>query len=94
MPSDPDPHCAKEFCESDFGKPHCDAGRVRVLRMQEYEVALPSLCVSFGLSMCSDSVADQLGVAGVGPFLCSVSGFENLERAELHSSDRCSYAVP
>lgn len=37
VPSDPDPHCAREFCESEFGKPHCEAGRVRVLRMQEYE---------------------------------------------------------
>ena len=69
VPSDPDPHCAREFCESEFGKPHCEAGRVRVLRMQEYEVALPSLWLSVALllSRC-DSVADQRGAQAWGPF--------------------------
>jgi len=28
--------CAKDFCDSPEGKPHCEAGRVRILRLQEW----------------------------------------------------------
>mmetsp|Transcript_3002 Transcript_3002/g.6242 ORF Transcript_3002/g.6242 Transcript_3002/m.6242 type:complete len:510 (+) Transcript_3002:40-1569(+) len=34
---EPDPDCHKLFCESESGRPHCDAGRVRVLRVNETE---------------------------------------------------------
>merc|ERR1712072_500945 len=37
VPADPDPSCVDDFCASDFGEPHCTAGRVRVLKLQEYE---------------------------------------------------------
>lgn len=37
VPTDPDPSCVKDFCESDFGRAHCEAGRVRLLQLQEFE---------------------------------------------------------
>jgi [Skp1-protein]-hydroxyproline N-acetylglucosaminyltransferase len=33
----PDPDCAESFCASELGKPHCDAGRVRILRLDEVD---------------------------------------------------------
>jgi len=33
----PDPDCAEAFCTSALGKPHCDAGRVRILRLDEID---------------------------------------------------------
>lgn len=41
VPSDPDPDCLADFCASDLGKPHCDAGRVRILRLTELEALGP-----------------------------------------------------
>ncbi|CAB9505093.1 Glycosyltransferase (GlcNAc) [Seminavis robusta] len=35
--TDPDPDCYETFCQTDVGAPHCQAGRVRVLRMEEPE---------------------------------------------------------
>lgn len=34
---EPDDDCHRLFCESEEGKPHCDAGRVRALHIQEAE---------------------------------------------------------
>jgi hypothetical protein len=36
-PTDPDPDCYDTFCRTEIGKEHCNAGRLRVLRMQEPE---------------------------------------------------------
>lgn len=33
----PDPDCAALFCESRLGRPHCEAGRLRVLKLAEAE---------------------------------------------------------
>ena len=33
----PDPNCHKLFCDSVYGKPHCEAGRVRALHVEEAE---------------------------------------------------------
>ena len=33
----PDDDCHKSFCESKFGKPHCEAGRVRAIHIKEPE---------------------------------------------------------
>lgn len=33
----PDPDCAEAFCASKLGRPHCDAGRVRILRLDEID---------------------------------------------------------
>eukprot|EP00928_Gymnodinium_smaydae_P091016 TRINITY_DN74719_c0_g1_i1.p1 TRINITY_DN74719_c0_g1~~TRINITY_DN74719_c0_g1_i1.p1 ORF type:complete len:489 (-),score=58.12 TRINITY_DN74719_c0_g1_i1:54-1520(-) len=41
VPSAPDPDCLNDFCASSFGKPHCDAGRVRVVRLREAEAYGP-----------------------------------------------------
>lgn len=37
----PDPDCARDFCESALGKKHCDAGRVRILRLDEIDALGP-----------------------------------------------------
>jgi len=36
-----DPDCVQEFCASEMGKPHCDAGRVRILRLGEHQAYGP-----------------------------------------------------
>jgi len=36
-----DKDCAKEFCESDAGRAHCEAGRVRILRLNEAQAYGP-----------------------------------------------------
>jgi [Skp1-protein]-hydroxyproline N-acetylglucosaminyltransferase len=36
-PVPPDDDCYQLFCGSEIGKPHCDAGRIRVLRVNETE---------------------------------------------------------
>jgi len=41
VPSAPDVDCLTEFCASDLGRPHCDAGRVRILRVTELEALGP-----------------------------------------------------
>ena len=33
----PDPDCHKLFCESEIGRPHCEAGRVRAMHINEPE---------------------------------------------------------
>lgn len=37
----PDVDCALAFCESELGKPHCDAGRIRILRLDEIDAFGP-----------------------------------------------------
>lgn len=39
--SKPNTDCIKEFCSTPLGKPHCDAGRVRILRVGESEALGP-----------------------------------------------------
>mmetsp|Transcript_21107 Transcript_21107/g.56237 ORF Transcript_21107/g.56237 Transcript_21107/m.56237 type:complete len:587 (-) Transcript_21107:41-1801(-) len=41
VPGDPDPDCAEEFCASDLGQSHCQAGRVRILRLDETDALGP-----------------------------------------------------
>jgi len=41
IPSGPDPDCAMEFCISDFGRPICDEGHVRMVRLQEKDALGP-----------------------------------------------------
>jgi len=41
IPSGPDPDCAMEFCTSRFGKPICDAGHVRMVRLEEKDALGP-----------------------------------------------------
>jgi len=36
-----DPDCVMDFCASEAGKPHCDAGRVRILRLSEHQAYGP-----------------------------------------------------
>ncbi len=33
----PDPDCIEEFCKSSLGSPHCKAGRVNILRLEEID---------------------------------------------------------
>jgi hypothetical protein len=37
----PDPDCAKDFCASEEGREHCEAGRVRILRLGEEQAYGP-----------------------------------------------------
>jgi len=41
FPTIPDVDCIQEFCASDLGRPHCAAGRVRILRVTELEALGP-----------------------------------------------------
>ena len=34
---EPDPDCHKLFCESEIGRPHCEAGRIRAMHINEPE---------------------------------------------------------
>ena len=36
-PAEPDADCYETFCQTQTGKPHCEAGRLRILRMDEPE---------------------------------------------------------
>jgi len=44
----PDPDCHSLFCSSPEGKPHCDAGRIRVLRIDESQSLGPYAARFFG----------------------------------------------
>lgn len=41
VPAGPDPDCAMEFCTSSFGKPICDEGHVRMVRLEEKDALGP-----------------------------------------------------
>ena len=41
VPSGPDPDCVEDFCASAEGGPHCDAHRVRIIRLPEVEALGP-----------------------------------------------------
>jgi Glycosyltransferase (GlcNAc) len=46
-PVDPDPDCHKLFCASEVGKPHCEAGRLRALHIEEPESLGPYMARYF-----------------------------------------------
>uniref|UniRef100_A0A6U5LLC7 Uncharacterized protein n=1 Tax=Corethron hystrix TaxID=216773 RepID=A0A6U5LLC7_9STRA len=48
IPAEPDEDCHKVFCESDLGRPHCEAGRVRALHVNETESLGPYAARYFG----------------------------------------------
>jgi len=41
VPGAPDPDCASAFCASDFGRPFCEGGHVRVVRLEERDALGP-----------------------------------------------------
>jgi len=41
VPGAPDPDCASAFCASDFGRPFCEGGHVRMVRLEERDALGP-----------------------------------------------------
>ncbi|CAB9506543.1 Glycosyltransferase (GlcNAc) [Seminavis robusta] len=50
---EPDPDCHKDFCASTIGKPHCQAGRIRALHIQEPDSLGPYMARYFASKLWS-----------------------------------------